>query len=146
MRKAAILAVAIGLLTFAIASSAGTAGAQSGSTAAAPAKEPKHTLTFNRGINGAFKVARRECERTVGCIAYGVFPEECHSVFKHKITCPIHIVTGTPGDQASQSDCHRSVKILIKRAFGLKLFFKFLDSYTCGPNVQHPGLKTLDAS
>jgi hypothetical protein len=147
MRKAAILAVAVGALTLAIASIAGPAGASSGSaSSAASAKEPKHTLTFNRGINGANKVARRECERTVGCIAFGVLPEQCHSVFKHKITCPIHIVTGVPGDQATQTDCHRNVKVLIKKVFGLKLFFRFTSGYIYGPNVEHPGFKALNAS
>jgi hypothetical protein len=140
MKKAAILAVAVGAMTVAIASTAGSAGAQ------APEKEPKHLLTFNRAINGAFKVSQQECNRTPGCIAYGVIPEQCHSVFKHKVTCPIHIVTGTPGDQALQQDCHRDVKILIKRDFGLKLFFRFLTGYTCGPNVEHPGFRALEAA
>lgn len=141
MRKAAILAVAVGALTFAIASTAGSAGAQ------APEKEPKHLLTFNRAINGAFKISQKECNRTPGCIAYGVLPEQCHSVFKHKVTCPIHIITGVPGDQAQQQDCHREVKILIKRDFGLKLFFKFIGGgYICGPNVEHPGFRALEAA
>jgi hypothetical protein len=133
MKKAAILAVATAALTVAIASTAGSVGAQ------APDKDPQHTLTFNRGINGANKVARQECERTLGCLAYGVIPEQCYSIFKHKITCPIHIVTGTAGDGVQETDCHRNVKILIKKAFGLKLFFKFIGGgYICGPNTEHP--------
>jgi hypothetical protein len=147
MKRAAILAVAVGVLTFAIASTAGSAGAHSAgsTTSAAPAKEPKHLLTFNRAINGAFKISRQECDRTPGCIAFGVIPEQCHSVFKHKVTCPIHIVTGVAGDQAQQQDCHRDVKILIKRAFGLKLFFRFVTGYVCGPNVEHAGFRGLEA-
>jgi hypothetical protein len=148
MKRAAILAVAVGVLTFAIASTAGSAGAHSvgSTTSAAPAKEPKHLLTFNRAINGANKIALRECQATPNCIAYGVIPEQCHSVFKHKVTCPIHIVTGVPFDQTQQQDCHRDVKILIKRAFGLKLFFRFVTAYTCGPNVEHPGFRGLGAA
>jgi hypothetical protein len=144
MKRAAILAVAVGVLTFAIASTAGSAGAHSAgsATSAAPAKEPKHLLTFNRAINGANKIALRECQATPDCIAYGVLPEQCHSVFKHKVTCPIHIVRGVQGDGVPESDCHRDVKILIKRAFGLKLFFRFLSNYVCGTNVEHPEFNT----
>jgi hypothetical protein len=130
MRKAAILAVAVGALTFAIASTAGPAGAE------APKKEPKHLLTFNRALNGAFKVAGQECSRTPGCFYYQAGPNSFSS-FKHKFSIPIHLVLGTPGDPAAQTDCHRTVKMLIKKFAGLKLFYRFTTDYTCAPNVEH---------
>jgi hypothetical protein len=136
MRKAAILAVAIGMLAFTIASTAGSAGAQ------APAKDPKHVLTFSRALDYAFKVARQECERNAtglvpGCLGYQAGPGSV-SVFKHKVTVPIHIISGDPAaDPTTWTDCHRNVQIVIKKIFGKKRFFRFVSPYTCGPNQEH---------
>jgi hypothetical protein len=145
MKKAAILAVLTGLLTLGIASTAGSAGAHSGSAAASSGdREALHLLTFNRALNGASKVARRECENNTSgpftgsvCFAFQAGPGSFSS-FKHKFTIPIHNVSGTPGtDPATWIDCHRNVKILIKKRFGKKLFFRFVSPWVCGPNSEH---------
>lgn len=139
MKKAAILAVAVGMLTVAIGSTAGSAGAHS-TAAHAGDKQPLHLLTFNRALNGAFKVAQQDCAARPGCFYYQAGPGSFSS-FKHKFSIPIHLVTGTPGVPESQQDCHTTVKILIKKLFGLKLFVKpATRPYTCGPNVEHTGL------
>jgi hypothetical protein len=139
MKKAAILAVAVGMLTVAIGSNAGSAGAHS-TAAHAGDKQPLHLLTFNRALNGAFKVAGQDCTARPGCFYYQAGPGSFSS-FKHKFSIPIHLVTGVPGDPAQQQDCHTTVKILIKKFFGLKLFVKPTNrAYTCGPNVEHTGL------
>jgi hypothetical protein len=142
MKKAAILALSTGLLTLGIASTAGSAAAHSVTAADSGDREALHTLTFNRALNGAAKVARRECENNTSaqappCFAFQAGPGSFSS-FKHKFTIPIHNISGTPGtDPATWIDCHRNVKILIKRAFGLKLFFRFLTPWVCGPNSEH---------
>jgi hypothetical protein len=141
MKKAAILAVAIGALTVAIASTAGSAGAHS-TAAHSGDKQPLHLLTFNRALNGAFKVAGQDCNAQVvqGCFYYQAGPGSFSS-FKHKFSIPIHLVTGVQGDPAQQQDCHTTVKILIKRFSGLKLYVKpGTRSYVCGPNTEHTGL------
>ena len=130
MKRTAIYA--IGIMSLAIAATAGTAIAQSGD------RDPQHILSFKRAFSEAEKVALEECNNTPNCIAYGAGPT-CTSGNRHKWECPIHIVTGTPGDQATQQDCHRNVQLLIKRFTGRKLFFRFISSYTCAPNTEHPG-------
>lgn len=137
MNRAVTLATAVGLLTLAIGSTWGSAAAGSESAIQLGDHEPQHTLTFNRAINAANKVARRECNRTSDCIGYGSL--ECHSSFRHKWTCPIHIVRGVPGDPSLQQDCHRDAKIFIKAATGLFWYYRFLNPYVCGANVEHPG-------
>jgi hypothetical protein len=141
MKKAAILAVAVGTLTVAIASTAGSAGAHS-TAAHSGDKQPLHLLTFNRALNGAFKVAGQDCNAQVvqGCFYYQAGPGSFSS-FKHKFSIPIHLVTGVQGDPAQQQDCHTTVKILIKRFSGLKLYVKPSQRpYVCGPNAEHTGL------
>jgi hypothetical protein len=136
MKKVAILAILTGLLTLGVASTAGSAAATSGD------REALHLLTFNRALNGASKVARRECEnntsaQTPPCFAFQAGPGSFSS-FKHKFTIPIHNISGTPGtDPSTWIDCHRNVKILIKKAFGQKLFFRFVTPWVCGPNSEH---------
>jgi hypothetical protein len=139
MNKVAIIAVVVGMLTFGIGSTASSAA-----TSPLGDREELHLLTLNRALNGAFKVARRQCENNATgpmtgsvCFAFQAGPG-CHSVFKHKLTCPIHLISGTPGNPALQTDCHRDAKILIKRATGLKLYFRFVNPYVCGSNVEHP--------
>jgi hypothetical protein len=139
MKKAAILAVAVGTLTVAISSTAGSAGAHS-TAAHSGDKQPLHLLTLNRALNGAFKVAGQDCAVQPGCFYYQAGPG-CNSLFKHKYSCPIHLVTGVQGDPAQQQDCHATVKILIKKIFGFKLFVKPSQrQYVCGPNAEHTGL------
>jgi hypothetical protein len=139
MKKAAILAVAVGTLTVAIGSTGGSAGAHS-TAAQSGDKQPLHLLTFNRALNGAFKVAAQDCGARPGCFYYQAGPGSFSS-FKHKFSIPIHLVTGVPGDPAQQQDCHTVVKILIKKFTGLKLYVKpGTRSYSCAPNAEHTGL------
>ncbi len=140
MKKLTTTAIAVAVMSLGIAVAGGSAAADEPVNVSAPVAQAKHTLTFNRAFNEAVKVARSECERDVSCIAYAAGPT-CTSSNRHKWDCPIHKINGVPGDQAQQQDCTRPVQLLIKRIFGRKLFFKFLSStYTCGPNVNYPGL------
>jgi hypothetical protein len=136
MRKAAILAVTVGALALAIGATAGSAPASQATSLGD--HELMHTLTLNRAINAAGKVARKECNKTSDCIAYGAGPQ-CASINRHKWSCPIHIVRGVTGDQTLQQDCHRDVQIFIKRATGLFWYYRFRSPYACGPNIEHPG-------
>jgi hypothetical protein len=138
MSRAAIIAVTIGMLTLIVGSTAGSAAASSGPATASPDHQLLHTLTFNRAINAATKVARKECNKTSDCIAYGAGPQ-CSSVNRHKWLCPIHIVRGVAGDQTLQQDCHRDAQIFIKSATGLFWYYRFQSPYACGPNIDHPG-------
>ena len=131
MRKTLI--TAIGALSLAVAITGGSA------LAGSPDKEPVHSLSFKRAISEAEKVARAECEKTAGCIAYAWGIPSCSRQGAHKWNCPIDIITGTPGDQATQQDCKRNIQLLIKRLAGNKLFFKFTSTPVCVPNTAFPG-------
>ena len=139
MKKLTTIAVAIGVMCLGIAVAGGSAAADE-PIQAAPAVQGKHTLTFNRAINEANKLAQRECSRDVQCVAYAAGPT-CTSSNRHKWDCPIHKLYGPSNggvapDPATQQDCVRPAQFLIKRATGRKLFYKFLSStYTCGPNT-----------
>jgi hypothetical protein len=139
MKKLTTGAVAVAVMSVGIAAAGGPAAADE-SVNVHPLSQAKHTLTFNRAFNEALKVARSECERDMSCISYDAGPT-CTSNSRHKWECPIHKITGVPGDQHQQQDCVRPVQLLIKRISGRKPLHKFLSStYTCGPNVNYPGL------
>ena len=140
MKKLTTIAIAIGVMTLGLGVTAGSAAADEPVNVTPASLYAKHTLTFNRAVNEATKIARTECEKDVNCVAYSVGPE-CTSSNRHKWDCPIHKLYGPTGltapDPATQQDCVRPVQLLIKRVFKRKLFFKFLSStYTCGPNNQ----------
>jgi hypothetical protein len=140
MKKLTTIAVAIGVMCLGIGVAGGTAAADEPVNASASLAQGKHNLTFNRATNFANKLARQECDRDVNCVAFAVGPE-CSSNNRHKWTCPIHKLYGPTGlpapDPATQQDCVRPAQILIKRVFGLKIFYKWFSStYTCGPNTQ----------
>ena len=141
MKKLTTTAVAVAVMSLGIAVAGGSAAADEPVNATPAVAQGKHTLTFNRAINEATKIAKAECDRDVNCAAYAAGPT-CTSSNRHKWDCPVHKLIGPSNgavapDPATQQDCVRPVQLLIKRLFGRKLFFKFLSSaYTCTPNTQ----------
>jgi hypothetical protein len=145
MRKAAILAVAVGVLTFAIASTAGSApAAESGSApTSAPDRELRHILGVNKALKVAFQFAAERCFQDPICIAYGA--SNCSRVgrLKHKVACTVHRIVGVPGDQAQQQDCHVRALLSYKNFGGRTVFVRPTGADICGPNVEHPGFRGL---
>jgi hypothetical protein len=135
--KKLTVTIVLGLVSAGVLATAGLAIGDSSDTGA------RHKLTFNRAQNEANKLALRECQIDPNCFAYGA--PTCSSNHPHKWTCTIHNILGVPGDQAQQADCHRDAQFLIKRAFGKRLFFKWVSNWVCVPNAEHPGLKGLSA-
>lgn len=132
MKKSATIAVLVGALSLLIVPSAGAGVVNSAD------RLEMHNLSVKNGVDAAFEVAKRECSVDATCLGYQSGPG-CQKISRHSVTCPIHLVKGTPGDQAAQQDCHRTVQLKLKRrSFGIK--FRFLNEYTCVPNTEHPGL------